>query len=57
MEKLWKEISGEGKFTAQLCSDEIKDACSCYKIIMKFRGFLGLTAKTVTCLGLCGTYF
>lgn len=55
MEKLWKEIGGEGKFTAQLFSDEIKDAYSFYKMILKLWGFLGLLAITVTCLGLLGT--
>ena len=55
MEKLWKKIGGEDKFTAQLFSDEIKDAFSFYKMIMKLWGFLGLLAITVACLGLLGT--
>jgi ABC-type antimicrobial peptide transport system permease subunit len=55
MEELWKKLGGEGKFTAQLFSDEIKDAYSFYKMIMKLWGFLGLLAITVACLGLLGT--
>lgn len=55
MEDLWKEIGGEGKFTAQLFSNEIKDAYSFYIMIMKLWGFLGLLAITVACLGLLGT--
>ncbi len=55
MKKLWKTIGGEGKFTAQFFSDEIKDAYSFYKMIMKLWGFLGLLAITVACLGLLGT--
>ncbi|PIQ21941.1 MAG: hypothetical protein COW65_06075 [Cytophagales bacterium CG18_big_fil_WC_8_21_14_2_50_42_9] len=54
MEKLWKKIGGEGTFTAQLFSDEIKDAYSFYNMIMKLWGFLGLLAITVACLGLLG---
>jgi len=55
MEKLWKKIGGQGKFTAQLFSQEIKDAYSFYIMIMKLWGFLGLLAITVACLGLLGT--
>jgi len=55
MEKLWKKIGGQGKFTVQLFSDEIKEAYSFYIMIMKFWGFLGLLAITVACLGLLGT--
>jgi ABC-type antimicrobial peptide transport system permease subunit len=55
MGDLWKEVGGEGKFTAHLFSDEIKDAYSFYKMIMKLWGFLGLLAITVACLGLLGT--
>lgn len=55
MEKLWKKIGGGSKFTAQLFSDEIKDAYSFYTMIMKLWGFLGLLAITIACLGLLGT--
>ncbi|WP_207432510.1 ABC transporter permease [Sabulibacter ruber] len=55
METLWKKIGGEGKFTAQLFSNEIKDAYDFYLMIMKLWGFLGLLAITVACLGLLGT--
>lgn len=55
MELLWKKIGGEGAFTAQLFSYEIKDAYNFYVIIMKLWGFLGLLAITVACLGLLGT--
>lgn len=55
MEKLWKIVGGDGKFTAQFFSDEIKDAYSFYKMIMKLWSFLGLLAITVACLGLLGT--
>jgi putative ABC transport system permease protein len=55
MEKLWKKIGGEGKFTSQLFSEEIKEAYSFYIMIMKLWGFLGLLAITVACLGLLGT--
>ena len=55
MEKLWKKIGGQGKFTAQLFSEQIKDAYSFYIMIMKLWGFLGLLAITVACLGLLGT--
>jgi putative ABC transport system permease protein len=55
MEKLWKKIGGQGKFTSQLFSEEIKDAYSQYIMIMKLWGFLGLLAITVACLGLLGT--
>ena len=55
METLWKKIGGEGKFTAQLLSDEIKEAYSFYIMIMKLWSFLGLLAITVACLGLLGT--
>jgi len=54
MEKLWKKLGGEDKFTAQLLSNEIKDAYNFYKMIMKLWGFLGLLAITVSCLGLLG---
>ena len=55
MEKLWKKVGGEGTFSAQLFSEEIKEAYSSYIMIMKFWGFLGLLAITVACLGLLGT--
>jgi len=55
MDKLWKKIGGQGKFTAQLFSEEIKEAYSFYIMLMKFWGFLGLLAITVACLGLLGT--
>lgn len=55
METLWKRIGGEEKFTAQFFSNEIKDAYSYYKMIIKLWGFLGLMAITVACLGLLGT--
>ncbi|MES2892008.1 MAG: ABC transporter permease [Bacteroidota bacterium] len=55
MEKLWKKIGGQGKFTAHLFSEEIKDAYSFYIMLMKFWSFLGLLAITVACLGLLGT--
>jgi putative ABC transport system permease protein len=55
MEKLWKKIGGQGKFTAHLLSEEIKEAYSFYIMIMKLWGFLGLLAITVACLGLLGT--
>lgn len=55
MEKLWKKIGGEGKFTAQLFSEKIKDSYNFYIMIMKLWGFLGLLAITVACLGLLGT--
>ncbi|MGV3539922.1 MAG: ABC transporter permease [Rufibacter sp.] len=55
MEALWKKIGGEGKFTAQLFSNEIKAVYDFYLMIMKLWGFLGLLAITVACLGLLGT--
>jgi putative ABC transport system permease protein len=55
MEKLWKKIGGEGKLTSRLFSEEIKEAYSFYRMIMKLWGFLGLLAITVACLGLLGT--
>ncbi|MBE7171291.1 MAG: ABC transporter permease [Williamsia sp.] len=55
MERAWKKLGGEGKFTAQLFSAEIKEAYSFYKTMMKLWGFLGLLAITVACLGLLGT--
>jgi ABC-type antimicrobial peptide transport system permease subunit len=55
MEKLWKKIGGEGKFTAQLFSEKIKESYSFYIMIVKLWGFLGLLAITVACLGLLGT--
>lgn len=55
METIWKKIGGEGKFTAQLFSNEIKEAYSFYIMIVKLWGFLGLLAITVACLGLLGT--
>lgn len=55
MEKLWKKIGGEGKFTARLFADEIKDAYNFYMMIAKLWGFLGLLAIAVACLGLLGT--
>ncbi|HTE23630.1 ABC transporter permease [Flavitalea sp.] len=55
MESTWKKIGGEGKFTSQLFSDEIKDAYSFYVTIMKLWGFLGILAITVACLGLLGS--
>ncbi len=55
MEKLWKKIGGESKFTAQLFSEEIREAYSFYVTIMKLWGFLGILAITVACLGLLGT--
>ncbi|MHA4847594.1 ABC transporter permease [Flavitalea antarctica] len=55
MESTWKKIGGEGKFTSQLFSDEIKDAFSYYMMIVKLWGFLGLLAITVACMGLLGS--
>ncbi|RYY22790.1 MAG: ABC transporter permease [Chitinophagaceae bacterium] len=55
MESTWKKIGGEGKFTSQLFSDEIKDAYSYYVTIVKLWGFLGILAITVACLGLLGS--
>ena len=55
MATLWKKIGGEKKFTAQFFSNEIKDAYSFYKMIIKLWGFLGIMAITVACLGLLGT--
>jgi putative ABC transport system permease protein len=55
MEALWKKIGGESKFSGQLLSEEIKEAYSFYKVIMKLWSFLGLLAISVACLGLLGT--
>lgn len=55
MERLWKQIGGEGKFTATLFSEEIRQAYNFYIMIMKLWGFLGILAITVACLGLLGT--
>lgn len=55
METLWKKLGGEGKFTAQFFSEEIREAYSFYLMIIKLWGFLGLLAITVACLGLLGT--
>ena len=55
MEATWKRIGGEKDFTAQFFSNEIKDAYSFYKMIIKLWGFLGIMAITVACLGLLGT--
>jgi putative ABC transport system permease protein len=55
MEAVWKKIGGESKFSGQLLSEEIKEAYSFYKIIMKLWSFLGLLAISVACLGLLGT--
>ncbi|GAA4469736.1 ABC transporter permease [Nibrella saemangeumensis] len=55
MEALWKKIGGDGEFSAQLFSEEIKEAYSFYIMIMKLWGFLGVLAITVACLGLLGT--
>ncbi|WP_247236531.1 ABC transporter permease [Telluribacter sp. SYSU D00476] len=55
METLWKKIGGEGKFTAQLFSEEIRNAYRYYIMIVKLWGFLGILAITVACLGLLGT--
>ena len=55
METLWKKIGGESKFSGQLLSDEIREAYSFYKIIMKLWSFFGLLAITIACLGLLGT--
>ena len=55
MESIWKKIGGERDFTAELFSNEIKDAYSSYKEVIKLWGFLGLRAITVACLGLLGT--
>ncbi|SFU35372.1 ABC transporter permease [Pontibacter akesuensis] len=54
METLWKNIGGDGDFTAQLFSEEIKQAYSFYNLLIRLWGFLGLLAITVTCLGLLG---
>ncbi len=55
MTRLWKKIGGEGNFTSQLFSDQIKDAYSFYITIMKLWGFLGFLAITVACLDLLGS--
>lgn len=55
MKTLWKELGGAGQFSAQLFSDEIKEAYSFYLMLVKLWGFLGLLAITVACLGLLGT--
>ncbi len=55
MEKLWKKIGGQGKFTGRLFKEEIRDAYNFYMMLVKFWGFLGLLAITVACLGLLGT--
>lgn len=55
MEVQWKKIGGESKFSGQLLSDEIREAYSFYKVIMKLWSFLGLLAISVACLGLLGT--
>jgi putative ABC transport system permease protein len=55
MEKIWKKIGGEGKFTAKLFSQKIKESYEGYIMMIKLWGFLGLLAITVACLGLLGT--
>lgn len=55
MEKLWRQIGGESKFSGQLLSEDIKEAYGFYKIIMKLWSFFGLLAITIACLGLLGT--
>ncbi|MPR37283.1 ABC transporter permease [Salmonirosea aquatica] len=54
MERLWKKVGGQGRFTARLLSEEVRDAYSFYIVIMKLWSFLGLLAITVACLGLLG---
>jgi len=55
MGTIWKKIGGERDFTAELFSNEIKDAYSYYKEVIRLWGFLGILAITVACLGLLGT--
>ena len=55
METLWQKLGGDGKFTAQFFSDEIRQVYSFYLMLVKLWGFLGLLAITVACLGLLGT--
>lgn len=54
MESAWNTFSTEEKFEARYLEQEMNDAFSTYKVLLKVVGFLGILAITISLLGMLG---
>ncbi len=54
MENTWKQLPTEKKFIGNYFRDELNEAYSSYRVLIKIVGFLGLLAITISLLGMLG---
>jgi putative ABC transport system permease protein len=54
MENVWKTFPTETKFKARYFDQELNEAFSTYKVLLKMVGFLGFLAMTISLLGMLG---
>lgn len=54
MEDTWKQLPTEKKFLGKYFEDELSEAYSTYKVLLKIVGFLGILAVTISLLGMLG---
>jgi putative ABC transport system permease protein len=54
MENIWKTFPTATKFEARYFDQELNEAFSTYKVLLKMVGFLGLLAVTISLLGMLG---
>ncbi|MEJ7646931.1 MAG: ABC transporter permease [Chryseolinea sp.] len=54
MENEWKRLPTEKKFLGKYFDDELDEAYSTYKVLLKIVGFLGVLAITISLLGMLG---
>lgn len=52
MENMWKQLPTEKKFIGKYFEDELNEAYSTYKVLLKIVGFLGILAVTISLLGM-----
>lgn len=54
MEKAWKAVGGERKFSSRFVDQQIEEAYDFHLLLVKICSFLGLLAISISCLGMLG---
>jgi len=54
MEKAWKVVGGERKFSPRFVDEQIEEAYEFHLLLVKTCSFLGLLAISISCLGMLG---
>ena len=54
MERTWKQLPTDSRFTARFFKDELNEAYQGYQAVLKIVGFLGILAISISLLGMLG---